>query len=135
MQLGTGFRHSPSGLVVQGQQAAAHNQQGQNAAQAQEETRLQREVADLRAEIANQAGIVRQNQQSRRELTQQHEAAQAGTSSHASLHYKALQHELLNHAYFSAAGMTCMATHAVMFMQSGSSWQENSRLWQQENVL
>ena len=120
---------------MQGQLAAAHHQLGQNAAQAQEVTRLQRGVADLQAEISNQAGIVRQNQQNRRELTQQHAAAQAGTSSHASSHYKVLQHELLNNAYFSAAGVTCMATHAIMFMQSGSGWQENSHLWQQENML
>ena len=64
---------------MQDELAAAGNQQGQNAAQAQEVTRLQRQVADLQAEIATQAGIVRQSQQSRRELTQQHEAAQAGT--------------------------------------------------------
>ncbi len=37
---------------MQDQLAAAENQQGQNAAQAQEVTRLQREVADLQAEIA-----------------------------------------------------------------------------------
>jgi len=66
---------------VQGQLAAAHNQQGQNAAQAQEVTRLQRQVADLRAEIANQAGIERQSQQNRVELTQQPQAAQAGMES------------------------------------------------------
>ncbi len=141
-QLGVGFRHSPPGLIVQGQLAAAHNQlaaahnqQGQNAAHAQEVTRLQRQVAALQAVIANQADIIRQNQQSRRELTQQHAAAQAGTSSHASSHYKALQHELLNHAYLSAAGVTCMASHAIMFMQSGSAWQEKLHLWQQESVL
>ena len=65
-------------LVVQGQLAAAQNQQGQNVALAQEVTRLQRQVAALRAEIATQASIVRQNQQNRAELTQQLGAAQAG---------------------------------------------------------
>ena len=128
MQLGVGFRHSPSVLVVQDQLAAAHQQQGQNAAQAQQVTRLQRQLADLRAESANQAGIVRQNQQNRRELTQQHAAAQAGTSSHASSHYKVLQHELLNNAYSLAAGVTCMVSRAIMFMQSESGWQENLHL-------
>ncbi len=63
---------------MQGQLAAAHNQQGQNAALAQEVTRLQRQVADLRAKIANQASIVRQSQQNRAELMQQLGAAQAG---------------------------------------------------------
>ncbi len=63
---------------MQGQLAAAQNQQGQNVALAQEVTRLQRQVAALRAEIANQAGIIRQGQQSRAELTQQLGAAQAG---------------------------------------------------------
>ena len=114
---------------MQGQLAAAHHQLGQNAAQAQEVTRLQREVADLQAEISNQAGIVRQSQQNRRELTQQHEAAQPGMSSHASSHQKVLQHALLNNAYSSAAGVTCIATHAIMFMQSECAWQENSLLW------
>ncbi|KAL0020550.1 hypothetical protein WJX77_001743 [Trebouxia sp. C0004] len=61
---------------LQDQLAAAWIQQ--NAAQAQEVTRLQRQVADLHAELANQTGIIRQSQQNRRELTQQHEAAQAG---------------------------------------------------------
>ncbi|DBA78735.1 TPA: hypothetical protein ACH3X1_008645 [Trebouxia sp. C0004] len=60
---------------LQDQLAAAWIQQ--NAAQAQEVTRLQRQVADLHAELANQTGIIRQSQQNRRELTQQHEAAQA----------------------------------------------------------
>ncbi|KAL0029987.1 hypothetical protein WJX77_011954 [Trebouxia sp. C0004] len=62
---------------LQDQLAAARNQQGQNAAQAQEVTRLQRQDADLHAEIANQAGIVRQSQQNRVELMQQLEAARA----------------------------------------------------------
>ena len=86
---------------MQDELAAACNQQGQNAAQAQaqEVTRLQRQVADLRAEIANQAGIIRQSQQNRVELTQQLQAAQAGASSHVSCHKKVLQHELLNSAY------------------------------------
>ncbi len=88
MQLGARFRHSPAGLIVQDELAAAGNQHGQNAAQAQEVTRLQRQVADLQAEIVTQAGIVRQSQQSRRELTQQHEAAQAGMLSHASPYRK-----------------------------------------------
>jgi predicted nucleic acid-binding Zn-ribbon protein len=68
-------------MIVQDQLAAARNQQGQNAAQAQEVTRLQREVADLQAQIANQAVTVRQSQQNRVELTQQLEAAQAGMES------------------------------------------------------
>ena len=129
MQLGVGFRHSPAWLIMQGQLAAARHQVGQNAAEGQEVTSLQRQLADLSAETANQAGIVRQNQQNRREHTQQHAAAQAGTSSHASSHYKVLQHELLNNAYSSAAGVTGMATHAIMFMQSESGWQENLHLW------
>ena len=129
MQLGGCFRHSLAGLIMQGQLAAARHQLGQNAAQGQEVTSLQRQLADLRAETANQAGIVRQNQQNRRELTQQHAAAQAGTSSHASSHYKVLQHELLNSAYSSPAGVTCMATHAMMFTQSESGWQQNLHLW------
>jgi hypothetical protein len=120
---------------VQDELAAAGNQQGQNAAQAQEVTRLQRQVADLQAEIATQAGIVRQSQQSRRELTQQHEAAQAGTLPHASSYHQVLQHALLNNAFFVAAGITCMATHEIVFMQSESAWQEKSHLWQQENVF
>ncbi|KAL0029796.1 hypothetical protein WJX77_000650 [Trebouxia sp. C0004] len=62
---------------LQDQLAAARTQQGQNAAKAQEVTRLQRQVADLHAETAIQAGIERQSQQIRRELTQQYDAAQA----------------------------------------------------------
>ena len=68
-------------LVVQVQLAAAHQQQGQNAAQAQEVIRLQRQLADLRAETANQAVIIRQCQQNKVELTQQLQAAQAGMES------------------------------------------------------
>ena len=76
-----------------------------------------------------QAGIITQNQQNRRELTQQHEAAHAGMSSHASSHQNVRQHELLNSAYSSPAGVTCMATHAIMFTQRESGWQQNLHLW------
>ncbi len=120
---------------MQDELAAAGNQQAQNAAQAQEVTRLQRQVADLRAEIATQAGIVRQSQQSRRELTQQHEAAQAGTLPHASSYQQVLQHVLLNNAFSVAAGITCMETHEIVFVQSESAWQVKWNPWQQENVL
>ncbi len=44
MQLGTGFRRSPSVMVMQGQLAAAQNLQGQNAAQAQD---LQQDRVEL----------------------------------------------------------------------------------------
>jgi len=77
----------------------------------------------------------RQNQQSRRELTQQHEAAQAGTLSHASSYQQVLQHALLNNAFSVAAGITCMATHEIVFMQSESAWQKKSHLWRQEKML
>lgn len=63
---------------MQDQLAAARHQQGQDAAKAQEVTRLQRQVADLHAESANQADEEREN---RVELMQQLDAAQAGMES------------------------------------------------------
>ena len=86
---------------MQDQLAAAHNRQEQNAAQAQEVTRLQHQVADLPAEIANQAGI------------------------------KPIHHTVTQNALYSAMHVpqlhriTITATRETVVMQRHDAWQQS----------
>ncbi|DBA78767.1 TPA: hypothetical protein ACH3X1_008672 [Trebouxia sp. C0004] len=137
LQLGAGFRHSPAGLIVQDQLAAARNQQGQNAAQAQEVTRLQRQDADLHAEIANQAGIVRQSQQNRVELMQQLEAARAVAQVSDAASHEAVVHAERQRLATELASVVVRETVLVQrqAVQASAAAEEETRLVGQAQAL